>query len=126
MLVIDDEPDALEVVRHLLQACGARTLTAANAKEGLLLLQKDCPDVIINDIGMPNIDGYELIRCIRALDNKRNSNVPAIALSAFTRREDQEHAFEVGFNAYLAKPIEPSELVKKILDVARHGQTANP
>ncbi|MBV0881593.1 response regulator [Noviherbaspirillum sp. L7-7A] len=122
VLVIDDEPDALEVVRHLLGECGARTLTASNAKDGLSIIQRKLPDVIVSDIGMPNMDGFELLRCIRALLDKRASTVPAIALTAFARGDDQARALQAGFTAYLTKPIEPSELVQKILDVAKRGQ----
>jgi NO-binding membrane sensor protein with MHYT domain/CheY-like chemotaxis protein/nitrogen-specific signal transduction histidine kinase len=124
VVVIDDEPDALEVVRHLLQQCGARALTASNAEDGLALVRTELPDVIVSDIGMPDMDGFELLRRLRAVPDRRASDIPAIALTAFARDEDQNRAFEAGFTAYQTKPIEPSELVQKILTVARHGKRA--
>ena len=126
VLVIDDEPDALEVIKHLLWECGARTLTASNALDGLSLVQSELPDVILSDIGMPDMDGLELLRCVRALHDKRAKNLPAIALSAFARNEDQTRALQAGFAAYLTKPIEPSKLVEKILDLTTRDQVIIP
>lgn len=123
VLVIDDEPDALDVVCHLLRECGASTLTASNAKDGLLLVKRHLPDVIVSDIGMPDMDGFELLRSVRALDNKHGRYVPAIALTAFARDEDQARALQAGFTAHLAKPIDPTELVRKILAITRLTHT---
>ncbi|MGI4848417.1 MAG: ATP-binding protein, partial [Janthinobacterium lividum] len=118
VLVVDDEADALDVVRHLLRQCGARTLVASNATEGLLLIRKELPDILVSDIGMPQVDGIEFIKRLRNVENQRCRTIPAIALSAFTRTEDQQRALDAGFSAYLTKPIEPAELVQAILDAS--------
>jgi CheY-like chemotaxis protein len=87
-------------------------------------VEKEKPDVIVSDIGMPDVDGYELLRRIRALGPERGGRVPAIALTAFARTEDRMRALRAGFLVHVAKPVEPSELVATVASVA--GRTGSP
>ena len=114
VLVVDDEPDARELVRSVLTQAGAMVTTAASAVDGLELVKTAKPDVIISDIGMPERDGYQLIRDIRALPSNSGGNTPAVALTAFARSEDRTRALIAGYQVHLSKPIEPHELVVTI------------
>jgi CheY-like chemotaxis protein len=113
VLVVDDDPDAREVLRMILEDAGARVTTAASARETREVLAQLHPDLLIADIGMPGEDGYSLILSIRRQEN-RTSRVPAIALTAHTRPEDVEHALTAGFQIHLAKPVDSSRLVDSI------------
>jgi CheY-like chemotaxis protein len=90
----------------------------ATAEEALALIQKSAPDVLVSDIGMPKMDGYELLRRVRALEEKTGGKIPAIALTAFARSEDRTRALRAGFLVHVAKPVEPSELVATVASVA--------
>ncbi|QOY92388.1 response regulator [Massilia sp. UMI-21] len=125
VLVVDDEPDCLELVRQVLSETGARILTAMNAEDALHLAERQLPDLLISDIGMPVVDGCELIRRIRARHGSALAQLPAIALTAFSRREDQQRALEAGFDDYLAKPLRPAVLLQAVTGMARrtaHGR----
>jgi signal transduction histidine kinase/CheY-like chemotaxis protein len=123
-LAVDDDPDALGLVERLLQECGAEVTAVASAGEALKQIDIASPDVIISDIGMPDEDGFSFMKRLRALEQGRGTKVPAIALSAFTRFEDREKAISAGFDIYLCKPVEPSELVDSIQRaVARSPRT---
>jgi len=110
VLAVDDDPDALTLVREILESAGARVRTAASAIDALESIAAEPPDVLVSDLGMPAIDGFELIRRIRGLDDAL-AQTPAVALTAFARFEDRTRALAAGFNAHVAKPVEPSELV---------------
>jgi signal transduction histidine kinase/CheY-like chemotaxis protein len=122
LLVVDDEPDARDLLQTLLGMYGMVVETAASAAEALERLKHFQPDAIVSDIGMPDEDGYVLIRKIRTLPQENTKNIPAIALTAFARKEDRMQALLAGFNAHLAKPVEPTTLVAMIAD--RVGRTA--
>jgi PAS domain S-box-containing protein len=117
VLVVDDQPDARELVARVLADCNARVLTAGNAEEALALVQSERPDVLVSDIGMPEVDGYELLRRVRALGAARGGKVPAVALTAFARSEDRTRALRAGFVVHVAKPVEPSELIATVASV---------
>jgi len=117
VLVVDDEPDSLELVQQVLADTGITILSAASAQEALRGLERHRPDLLISDIGMPLMDGFELIRQVRALRDRQAAGVPAIALTAFSRKEDQQRALEAGFDEYLAKPLRPSVLVQAVLAI---------
>ena len=121
LLVVDDEPDTCEMLSFLLERCGAEVRTARSAIEALEQLKTWSPNVLICDIGMPAIDGYELIRRIRSDETLRNSQIPAVALTALTRIEDRVKALSAGYQMHVAKPIEPVELVSMIASVATLG-----
>jgi CheY-like chemotaxis protein len=114
VLVVDDEPDTLEVVGAALRHAGAEVVSAASAAEALRCLRESAPDVLISDLAMPGEDGFDLITKVRALDDESGGGVPAVALSAFTGSEDRHHALDAGFQLYVAKPIEPLELVRLV------------
>ena len=115
VLLVDDAPDTLEVLQQILQHSGATIMVAPNAGMALALLEREQPDVIVSDIGMPDVDGFELIRRIRRRSAGAGGAIPAIALTAFTRQDDRNKAMQAGFNDYLAKPVEPGSLVSHIV-----------
>jgi signal transduction histidine kinase/ActR/RegA family two-component response regulator len=118
VLVVDDDPDTLEVVRQVLEQAGAHVVVAASAREAYEALAARPPDVLLSDIGMPGEDGLALIRRVRALEAARGGRVPAAALTAYTQVEDRQHALSAGYQAYLAKPIEPAELTAAVARLA--------
>jgi signal transduction histidine kinase/CheY-like chemotaxis protein len=118
VLVVDDDPDARDLVAHFLEGCGMKVDLAGSADEALAHLTSNTPDVIISDIGMPEHDGYYLIRNIRTLPSDEKRAIPAIALTAFTRNEDRTRALVEGFNLHVPKPVEPSALVQAVADLA--------
>jgi PAS domain S-box-containing protein len=124
LVVVDDHADARDLIKRVLEECGAEVLVAVSAAEALLLVERHKPDVLISDIGMPDIDGYELLRRVRTLGAPRGGRVPAVALTAFARSQDRTRALHAGYLAHLAKPVEPSELIATIATVAgRTGLT---
>lgn len=110
ILVVDDEVDNLEVVRTILTQQGSTVLIARSAAAALEQMTQSRPDLLISDIGMPEADGYELIRQVRSLPDKRDSQIPAIALTAYVREEDRQRALAAGFQQHLAKPVDTTEL----------------
>jgi PAS domain S-box-containing protein len=119
ILAIDDEPDVRDMLQTLLEDCGANVLTAASAKAGLEALAAWKPHVLISDIGMPEEDGYSLIRKIRALSPEHGANVPAIALTGYVRVEERMRALEAGYQMFVPKPVETNELISIIGDLCR-------
>lgn len=117
-LVVDDELDSSELLQSILLLNGVEVRTANNAEAALALLQEWQPDIIISDIGMPKIDGYELIRRVRALDISQGGQIPAVALTAYARTTDQLRALAAGFQMHIAKPIEPVELLTVIASLS--------
>ncbi|MEN3274705.1 MAG: diguanylate cyclase [Massilia sp.] len=115
ILVVDDERDSLDIVHYVLADMAANIVTAATAYEALQTIERLKPDLMISDIGMPEMDGLELMRRIRASSNPQVAGVRALALTAFSRREDRGHSLEAGFDEYLAKPVAPAELVRAVL-----------
>jgi PAS domain S-box-containing protein len=118
VLVVDDQLDARELVKRVLEDCGAEAITAANVPEAISLVEAHKPDVLVTDIGMPGIDGFELLRRVRALGSERGGKVPAIALTAFARSEDRTRALRAGFVVHVSKPVDPAELVATVASVA--------
>ena len=117
VLVVDDQPDACEFVARILAECGANPTTATSAAAALALLRASPPDVLVSDIGMPQMDGFDFIRAVRALPPEQGGRVPAIAMTAFARSEDRDRALACGFQKHLAKPVEPAEMVTAIVDL---------
>ena len=109
--------DARELLSIILQEAGAEVSTAASANEALEAFERERPDVLVSDIGMPDGDGYSLIRRVRSLEGERGAKVPAVALTAFARAEDRGEALGSGFQAHLPKPIEPGELTALIAEL---------
>ena len=124
VLVVDDRADARDLVKRVLEDCGAEVFTAATADEAVVLVETHRPDVLVSDIGMPDADGFELLRRVRVLGPGRGGQVPAIALTAFARSEDRTRALRAGFVVHLSKPVEPSELIATVASVS--GRAGGP
>lgn len=114
VLIVDDQADMRDLVVMVLQQAGATVKTAASADEALTLLEHDLPDVLISDIGMPRVDGYQLIRQLRQRPQQQGGQLPAIALTAYASEGNHQEAIAAGFQQHLAKPIEPADLVAAI------------
>ncbi len=110
VLIVDDQPDILELLQEMLTPCGSVVMTCQTAREGLDLVRTWQPDVLISDMAMPEEDGYWLIRHIRALSPQEGGTILAIALTAYVRVEDRMRVLAAGFHLYMPKPIEPHEL----------------
>jgi PAS domain S-box-containing protein len=119
VLAIDDDADALTLMSDLLEAAGAHVTTARSASDALAFLDTQIPDVLVTDLGMPHIDGLQLIDRIRRHGNAQVRHLPAAALTAYARSEDRVKALRAGFDLHLAKPIDPSELVTTIASLAK-------
>lgn len=118
VLVVDDEPDARDVLCRSLKSFGAEVHVAGSAYEALECLDKVMPDVLVADIGMPEMDGYSLIRCLRRLPAHEGGAVPAVALTAFVRDDDRKQALSAGFQLHAGKPITPRELATLVGSLA--------
>ncbi|MBD2063470.1 ATP-binding protein [Funiculus sociatus GB2-A5] len=118
ILVVDDEADTREFLTFALEEYGAETIVAASAAEALKALELYNPDVLLSDIGMPEEDGYSLIRKVRSLSLERGGSIKAVALTAYAREEDQQRAISAGFQMHVAKPVEPAELVAAVSSLA--------
>lgn len=118
ILVVDDEADARELLVTVLQECGATVKTAASVTEAIAAIEQCQPDILVSDIGMPGEDGYSLIRRIRAMETHNGSKIPAVALTAYARVEDRTRALAAGFQMHIAKPVNPTELVAVIANLA--------
>ena len=112
VLVIEDSADTLQMLKLWLSTFGCEVLIAAEAMEGLKLAARARPDLIISDIGMPEVDGYELMRMLRR--TKGLESVPAIALTGYDRVEDKDLSVAAGYNAHLSKPTDMRRLLSLI------------
>ena len=115
ILVVDDEPDTCELLRYVFNETGAIVQTAGSAAEALQLFDTWKPDILVSDIGMPEMDGYEFIRLLR---EERQSRIPAIALTAMARVDDRVKALTAGYQMHVAKPVEPVELITIVAGLA--------
>jgi PAS domain S-box-containing protein len=123
VLVVDDEPDGRELLKSVLETCHARVSVAKSAAEALQIFARDRPEVLVSDIGMPDEDGYSLIRKLRALPKTQGGDVPAVALTAYAQLSDRTRALMAGFHNHVSKPAEPQELIAVVAAVAgRHGR----
>lgn len=114
VLLVEDEVDTLDLLTIILESYGARVKGVTSANEALAVFSQGQPDVLISDIGMPGMDGYELIRQVRELSPDRGGLVPAIALTAYAGETDLERALSAGFNRHISKPVEPDQIVDAI------------
>ena len=113
VLVVEDERDTLDFLTRLLEGQGAIVLPASTAQEALSIVRAEAPDVLISDIGLPEMDGYDFIQHVRR-ENVPSHGIPAIALTAYARTEDRMRALRAGFQAHMAKPVEPAELIATV------------
>jgi PAS domain S-box-containing protein len=114
-MVIDDDANVRDVVALTLAKCGASVTVANSVHDAFNLLPNLAPDVVVSDIAMPDIDGYEFIRRFRGLMRAKGANVPVIALTAYGSVQDRDRVLKAGFDKHLAKPIDPAELVRTIV-----------
>jgi len=119
VLAVDDDADALGLLKDVLQAAGANVATASSAASAMETIRAFRPQVLVADIGMPEVDGFELIRRIRASEDPGVSELPAAALTAFARSEDRTRALQSGFEMHLSKPVDPGELVASVATLVR-------
>ena len=118
VLVVDDEIDGRELVKRLLEMAGATVSMAGSVSEAMERILAGRPDVLVCDIGMRGEDGYSLIRRLRGLEEKQESVLPAVAVTAYARSEDRTKAIHAGFQNHLAKPVEPAELLAVVSSLA--------
>ncbi len=123
VLVVDDEPDARMLVKRVLEDCKAIVIVAASVAEAMERLVTDRPDVLVSDIGMPEEDGYALMRRVRALSPEQGGQTPAVALTAYARAEDRMNAVAAGFQHHVAKPVEAAELIAMVASLGRQKVT---
>ena len=114
ILVVDDEADSRDLISTLLTRCGSEVRCSESAAEAIRAFAEWSPDLLLSDIGMPNEDGYSLIKKVRKLRSKRAKQIPAIALTAYATDEDRSLALAAGFQVHLAKPVEPKSLLTSI------------
>jgi CheY-like chemotaxis protein len=117
IVVVEDHDDARRYLGVFLDRLGAKVVVARNAFEGLNAIKNTHPNMVLSDIAMPGMDGFELLREIRALGTELAGSVPVVAMSAFFTDADCAHILGVGFKAYLPKPFTPDKLVETILTV---------
>jgi PAS domain S-box-containing protein len=121
VLVVDDEPDTRELLKIGLGQCGATVTAVGSAAEALKAITAEPPDLLISDIGMPEEDGYELIRQVRQMPAQNGGKVPAIALTAYARVEDRMQALRAGYQMHVPKPVELAELVAVAASLIQRG-----
>lgn len=117
VLVVDDDTDSREFFAFVLEQLGAQVSTVTSAGEAIAFLEQSQPNILLSDIGMPDMDGYMLMRQIRAMPPEQGGQILAIALTAYAGEIDRQQALAAGFQHHLAKPVEPNELVKVILNL---------
>ena len=118
VLVVEDEADARHLLAAVLQKRGARVFMASSGQEALEVLPRERPDVLLSDIALQDMDGYELIRKVRSLPQDQGGRIPAAALTGYGRLEDRMRALSAGFQLHAAKPVEPAELVAVVASLA--------
>lgn len=118
VLVVEDEADTRMMIQAILEERGARVTAVESASKALQSIERQPPDVVVSDIGMPLMDGYELMRKVKAMESKLKRNLPAVALTAYARVEDRERSLAAGYLMHLPKPVEPSALIKAIAQLA--------
>jgi CheY-like chemotaxis protein len=119
VLVVEDDPDARALIVRILADSGAKVIEAATAEIALELIGKRPPDILVSDIGMAQLDGYQLLRKLRA-SGFDASRLPAIALTAFSRTQDRTDALAAGFQIHLAKPVRAQALIRAVASLARN------
>lgn len=120
--LVDDEPDTRVLLVRLLSDCEAQVTPFANARDAIAEIRRVRPDVLISDIGMPQMDGYQFMREVRGLEGPADRAIPAIALTAFARSEDRTRAMNAGYDMHVSKPIETGELLATVANLAARGK----
>jgi PAS domain S-box-containing protein len=125
VLVVDDQIDARELISRVLAECHAQVSCASNAADALELVRRERPQVLVSDIGMPEVDGFQLLKQVRAL-GATGAAVRAIALTAFARPQDRERVLAAGFEHHVSKPLEPAELIRAVAALMRRPGDDGP
>ena len=120
MLLVEDDPDTLDMLKFIFDECGAEVITAASAIEALEALERFQPDALVSDVAMPNQDGYDLIWQVRSRGPEQGGNIPAVAVTAYARAEDRERVLASGFQTHVSKPIDPDELIATVASLTGH------
>ncbi len=118
VLVVDDDPLILDLVRYNLESAGFEVLVATDGVEGLQKAQQEMPDLITLDIMLPELNGYEVINRLR--QNEKTMGIPILILSVRELKEDKEKGLNLGANGYLTKPFRPKDLVKHVMDILKN------
>jgi CheY-like chemotaxis protein len=124
VLIVEDDPDGNELVCTILERYGARVTSATTAAAALDALEEaaDRPQILVSDIGLPDMDGMELIKLVRA--RKEDAGIPAVALTAYASRQDATKAISAGFDAHVAKPVQPATLGSVVVRLLARGGAA--
>jgi len=122
IVVVEDDPTALELIKQVLVQAGAAVIECRDAAAGLNLVIQQRPDVIISDIEMPSEDGYSLMRKVRALGPEQGGKTPAVALTALSRPEDRIRSLMAGFNIHVSKPADPAELTTIVVSLTGRAE----
>jgi PAS domain S-box-containing protein len=123
VLVVDDDPETLHLLRAVLSECGAQVKTATSAEEGFAEVLAWRPQVIVSDIGMPEVSGYEFMKQVKSWAMETGTWIPSVALTAYARTEDRMKALDSGFQIHVPKPVEPAELITVISSLIKRPST---
>ncbi|BAY12169.1 response regulator [Calothrix sp. NIES-2098] len=126
VLLVEDNEDTQLLLTFLLEDSGANVAVTASAYEALAVLEQTQPDILLCDIGLPEIDGCTLIRKIRAMSAQQLKQIPAIALTAYAQETVEQEALASGFQAYFVKPIEPVEFINSVANLLKSNYRTNP
>ncbi|MEH1785062.1 MAG: PAS domain-containing protein [Nostoc sp.] len=121
ILIVDDDVDTREFLHFLLQQNGALITATASVNEAISIIAQTAPNLLISDLGMPEIDGYSLIKLLRAMPKEKGGEIPAIALTAYAGESDRDRVLAAGFQKHIAKPVQPTELLTSIADLLRQN-----
>ena len=121
-MAVDDDADARKLLETVLTRCRAKVTVVSTPAEALEAVRRLRPDVLLSDIEMPGTDGYAFIAQVRALPPEEGGQTPAAALTAYARVEDRTRALRAGFQLHVPKPVEPSELVAVVANLAKRGK----
>jgi len=126
VLIVDDDSDTRQMLKAVLSECQAEVITAASAAEAIKEIEQRKPDVLVSDLGMPEQDGYELIKQVRETESAdHTARIPALALTAYAKAEDRVRALAGGYQVHLAKPVEPAEFVLVVANLAGRAQQSH-
>ena len=120
ILLVEDNPDTLDMLKTIFDECGAEVITAASAIQALEALERFRPDALVSDIAMPNQDGYDLIWQVRSRGPEQGGKIPAVAVTAYATAEDRVRVLASGFQAHVSKPIDPGELIATVASLTGH------
>jgi CheY-like chemotaxis protein len=118
VLIVEDDADTRDLVKTILAKAGATPVATANARDGVSAARRIRPHVLVSDLAMPGEDGFEVVRQVKSWMAEAGVVLPALALTAYARLEDRDRALAAGFDHYIAKPVEPAELVREVARLA--------